>query len=307
MKQKIFEKLKTKYSSLGLGDEILQAHAEMLASTGFVTEDNMDSIVDAQKGLLEGLQKANDKRANEAAETAKKNAKKEFEEEQAKKEAEAKAAADKAAKEAAEKEAAEKAAREAEEKAKKEAEEKAKKEEEERKKLEEMKQNDQIPEYAKKMQEEFVNKLQEERKNAEDERNSFKQMLEAMQKSNKEQTDALLAKLTEATEQNKTLSESITAMKAESDKLKAEREAKARQEKILTIARELNIPQYRIDEGLPVSDDMDEDAIRNKLNTVAANCKAVQQSRGGGFALGGGIHEASQDEIKAVAAKIVKH
>ena len=40
MKEKIFLKLKTKYSSLGLGDEILLAHAEMLAKMGFVTDDN---------------------------------------------------------------------------------------------------------------------------------------------------------------------------------------------------------------------------------------------------------------------------
>lgn len=306
MKQKIFEKLKTKYSYLGLGDEILQSHAEMLASLGFVTEDNMDTIVEAQKKHLEDLQKANDKRANEAAETAKKNAKKEFEEEQAKKDAEAKAAEEKAKKDAEAKAAAEKAAKEAEEKAKKEAEEKAKKEEEEKRKLEEMKKNDQIPDYAKKMQEELVQKIQDERKNAENERNAFKEMLEAMQKSNKEQTDALLAKLTETSEQNKTLNETITAMKAESDQLKAEREKKNRQEKILSIAKELNIPQYRIDEGLPITDDMDEDAIRNKLNTVAVNCKAVMQSRGGGFPLGGGNHEVSQEEIKAVASKIVK-
>lgn len=307
MKEKIFQLLKTKFSSLGLGDEILQAHADMLAGMGFVTEDNMETIVNGQEGFLKDLQKSNDKRATEAAETAKKNAKKEFEEEQAKKEAAAKEAEEKAKKEAAEKEAAEKAAKEAEEKAKKEAEEKAKKEEEERKRLEEMKKNEQIPDYVTKMQEELVKKIQDERNKADEERKSFTALLEEMRKSNKEQNDALMAKLTETTEQNKNLTATIQTMKDESDKLKAENAARERQSKIISMAKELGIPQYRIDEGLPITDDMDEDAIKNKLNVVATNCKAVSQSRGGGFSLAGEKMEVSKEDAKAVAAMMVKH
>ena len=66
----IFSLLKTSYSNLGLGDEILQAHADMLAKTGFVTADNAKAIVEAQKPYLENLQKQNDARATKAAETA---------------------------------------------------------------------------------------------------------------------------------------------------------------------------------------------------------------------------------------------
>ena len=83
MKDKIFQLLKQAYKSLGLGDEVLMAHAEMLANTGIVTEDNVSIVVDSQKSFLESLQKENDRRVTDA--------KKKFEAEQtAKEEAEKK-------------------------------------------------------------------------------------------------------------------------------------------------------------------------------------------------------------------------
>lgn len=307
MKDKIFSLLKTKYSSLGLGDEILLAHAEMLAAMGFVTEDNVESIVDGQKGYLEGLQKANDKRATDAAKTAKENAKKEFEEEQAKKDAAAKAAEEEAKKKAAEEEAAKKAAEEAKKKADEEAAAKAAKEEEERKKLEEMKQNKEIPEYAKKMQEEYLLKLQEERQKAEEDRKAFKEMLEAMKNQSAEQTKTLTEKITQLTDLNKSQSETIQSMKDESEKLKKEAATKARQEKIASKAKELGIPQWRIDEGLPITDDMDDDAITNKLNVVATNIKSLGLKGGSGYQMSGEKHEVSKEEAKAIAEMMVKH
>lgn len=307
MRVKIFQLLKTKYSALGLGDEILQAHADMLASTGFVTDDNIESIVDSQKKFLEDLQKANDKRATEAAKTAKENAKKEFDEEQAKKEAAAKAAEEQAKKEAEEKAAAEKAAKEAKEKADKEAAEKAAKEEEERKRLKEMKKNAEIPDYVKNMQEEYLKKLQEERQQAENDRNTFKEMLAEMKKQSEESNKALIEKLNAQTEANKTLNETLTAMKTENERVKAEAAKKARQEMIVNKAKELGIPKSRIEEGFAISDDADEDAIVNHLNVVAANFKALNLSERHGFGQNFDKTEATEDELKAVAGALVKH
>ena len=307
MKDKIFQKLKTKYSSLGLGDEILLAHAEMLASVGFVTDDNMDSIVDGQKSFLEGLQKANDKRATEAAETAKKNARKEFDEEQAKKEAAAKAAEEEAKKKAAEEEAAKKAAEEAKKKADEEAAAKAAKEEEERKKLEEMKKNQEIPQYVKDMQEELLKKIQEERQQAESDRKAFTDLFEQMKKSHEDSNKKLAEELAKQTEANKTLTETITTMKSENDRIKEEAKKKARQEGIINKAKELGIPKQRIDEGFAITDDMDDDAITNHLNVIAANCKAMHLDSRRGYAQEFDKGEASEDEIKAVASALVKH
>lgn len=66
MKEKIFNALKQAYPQLGLSNEILQHHAQMLAGTGLVTDDNIAQIVSQQADYLQGLQSANDKRATEA-------------------------------------------------------------------------------------------------------------------------------------------------------------------------------------------------------------------------------------------------
>lgn len=307
MKEKIFQKLKTKYSALGLGDEILMAHAGMLAAVGFVTDDNMDSVVDGQKDFLEGLQKANDKRATEAAKTAKENAKKEFEEEQAKKDAAAKAAEEEAKKKAAEEQAAKKAAEDAKKKAEEEAAAKAAKEEEERKKLEEMKKNQEIPQYVKDMQEEYLRKLQEERQKAEEDRKSFKDMLEQMKKASEESSKTLTAELAKQTEANKSLTETITAMKTENDRIKEEARKRERHEGIIRKAQELGIPKSRIEEGFAITDDMDDDAITNHLNVVASNFKAMGLGSRKAFGLEPDKSEASKEELEAVAGALVRH
>lgn len=66
MKEKIFAKLKQAYTPLGLGDDALMARAELLDKLGFVTEENLDSVVASQKADLEGIQRLNDKRAHDA-------------------------------------------------------------------------------------------------------------------------------------------------------------------------------------------------------------------------------------------------
>ena len=88
MKEKIFQKLKQEFSHLGLGDVILQAHAESLSAIGLVTDENIDTVISAQKGFLENLQKTSDKRVTDAVSKAKADAKKELETEEAKKKAE---------------------------------------------------------------------------------------------------------------------------------------------------------------------------------------------------------------------------
>lgn len=51
MKEKIFQALKQAYSNLGLSDDIFQGHSEALEATGLVTEDNLATIVAAQKSI----------------------------------------------------------------------------------------------------------------------------------------------------------------------------------------------------------------------------------------------------------------
>lgn len=66
MKEKIFNTLKQEYAHLGLGDNILSGLADMLSGVGVVTDENLKSIVTGQKSYLEGLQRSNDKRVQDA-------------------------------------------------------------------------------------------------------------------------------------------------------------------------------------------------------------------------------------------------
>jgi hypothetical protein len=71
MKDKIFNSLKQTYSNLGLSDEILQGQAGALANTGFVTDDNLATVVAGQKTFLSSLQSGIDKRVTDALNKAK--------------------------------------------------------------------------------------------------------------------------------------------------------------------------------------------------------------------------------------------
>lgn len=74
MKNKIFNRLKQEYARLGLDDNFLLGLAESLANSGFVTDENIEGVVSAQKAYLESMQKSNDKRVQDAVDKAKKAA-----------------------------------------------------------------------------------------------------------------------------------------------------------------------------------------------------------------------------------------
>lgn len=200
MKDKIFQKLKQEYSHLGLGNGILQAHAESLASLGLVTDENIDAVVAAQKSFLTNLQKDTDSRVTEAQKKAKESAKTEYE-----------------------------------------AEVKRKAEDEERRKAEEA---------ARKEKE--------------------KEMPE-WYKAEKAANEKLLKELAES---NKALKEGYDAMKEENEKFKTEKTKAERFNSIISKAKELGIPQWRIDEGFNIADDADDTAISEHLSKVSNNIKA---------------------------------
>lgn len=190
MKEKIFQKLKQGYSHLGLGDGVLQAHAEALNAMGLVTDENIETVIAAQKTFLENLQSENDRRVTDATAKARATAKKEFE--------------DAAAKKA---------------------------EEERRRKEEE------LPDWYVK------------------EKKANEELIQSLTKDRKELLDG------------------FKAMKEESERLKLEKAATERKNLIISKAKELGIPQYRIDEGFSIAEDADEKAIADHLATVSNNIK----------------------------------
>ena len=283
MKEKIFQLLKQEYKSLGLGDEVLQAHAEMLDKMGLVTDDNIETVVASQKDFLESLQRDNDRRVTDA--------KKKFEEAQK-------------AKEDAERKAAE-------EEAKKKAEEEAKKaaEEAERKRLEELAKKNEMPDYLKKYFEEQAAEKKASDEARTKEREEFKKLVETLTQKNTDQAKTYNEQMEAQSKTIKELQETIQKQ-AEEAKAKEEAAAKAKAKadhdaKILSKAKELGIPESRINEGFTLSDDATDEAIETYLSKVANNYKALRQPQfGGSYRASEG--EPTKEDVDNVAASLVQ-
>lgn len=309
MKAKIFSKLKQEYSALGLGDEILQGRADALAKTGLVTDDNIDLIVSVQKEDLEALQKLNDKRVSSALEKQRQA----WEEESRKQ----KEAADKAAEEDAKKKAAaeeearkkadkEKADKEAKSKAEKEAEAEKAAAEEEARKLAEL-------EAAKAIPEDVLNYLKDSKSRAEKERAEYQKQIKSVMDEAKARQNEYLETLKQLQEANKKLSDNYStldsnyaALRKEADDARQAKEKIERQQFILNKAKELGIPQWRVDEGFVIADDATEEAISNLLSKVSSNIKTelLPQERP---AYTFGSTEPTKDEIADLAASVVNN
>lgn len=282
MKDKIFQLLKQAYKSLGLGDDVLQAHAEMLSNMGIVTEDNLQTIVDGQKAYLTMLQKENDRRVTDAQ--------KKIQLEQAKAEEEAKAKADAEAKAKAEEEA-------------KKAEEEA-----ERKRLEELNRKSELSEAMK----QYIEQMNEKNKARDEE---FKKMLSTITEGTKKQNDEYTQKIEEmmksSKEQQDVIKELQETIKKQQEDAKAKEEAAAKAKakadhdaKILSKAKELGIPQSRIDEGFVIAEDATDETIDNYLTKVSNNYKTSQQPIFGGYQRNAGT-EPTKEEVANIAEKLV--
>lgn len=293
MKEKIFAALKLAFSALGLGDEVLQAHAETLSGLGFVNDDNLQTVINAQKPFLETLQKANDRRATDAA--AKALAKARQEADEAKK---AEEIAQKAKLEAEEAEKAKKAA-----------------EETERKKLEALKKQSEIPEWYKKAQEERLAEAKAEREAAQKETNELKELIKQLSGTSKAQADEYKKQLegysAAAKAQNDTIKELQATVQRQADEAKAREEAAAaakakadRLAKIQSKAAELGITKERIDEGFVIADDADDTAIETYLTKVANNQKASRLPFNPGYSLQP-EGTPTKETVESVAASLV--
>lgn len=83
------------------------------------------------------------------------------------------------------------------------------------------------------------------------------------------------------------LSESLKSLKDQNEKDAAAKAKAERRTMILNKAKELGIPQSRIDEGFVIADDADETAIASYLGTVKRNIDANKLPSDNRFALGG--------------------
>lgn len=182
----------------------------------------------------------------------------------------------KKAEETAKKKAEEDAKKKAEEKAQKEAEEAAKKAEEERKKAEEdAKKGGLTPEIKA-----YLDELEKAHKKAlEDQRAAYETQINS-------------------------LSDSVKNLKNTHDAAELARARAERQSKILNKAKELGIPQSRIDEGFVIADDADDNAISTYLSTVKKNIDASKLPGANHFALGS--ENPTKEEIADIADALVE-
>lgn len=217
MKNQLFSKLKQAYASLGLGDDFLQAQADSLAAMGFVTDENIESVVQSQKAFLESVQKTNDKRVTDAV----------------------KKANDTAAAKAAELQ----------------------------KQLDELKKTPPPAPTTPPVGDDFQAKFAA----------AQAPMLDTL----------------------KALQEQVKTLQDEKKVFEGKQAAAERQAKILAKAKELQIPQYRIDEGFNISDAATDEEIGTYLTKVAGNIKTNSLPTNSHFAMAGKDYKKSDADALA--------
>ena len=105
---------------------------------------------------------------------------------------------------------------------------------------------------------------------------------------------------------DKTIKELRDSIKGLTEARRTEEAARARADRrnmILGKARELGIPQSRIDEGFVIADDADDAAIGEYLGTVKKNIDAIKLPQNSHFLMSDG--KPSTDEIGAIADSLL--
>jgi len=130
-----------------------------------------------------------------------------------------------------------------------------------------------------KAEEEKNRKAEEEAKRKAEEEKRLKQNKEIPDwyKTEKAKADELLEALKRNSDE---MRKSVDDLRTENENLKKEKAASARKNLIVSKAKELGIPEYRIDEGFNIADDADEAGITEYLTKVSNNIKTNQLPSG---------------------------
>lgn len=150
---------------------------------------------------------------------------------------------------------------------------------------------------------EYEAQKEDERKKAEDEakRKELEKQMPDWYVKEKQASDDMLKKLAES---NELLRKGLEAMQKENDAFKVEKAAAERKSLILSKAKELGIPEYRIKEGFSIADDADESAITSYLTEVSNNIKAFSlPSNKEAFPMSG--PELKKEDLDSVAKSLV--
>jgi hypothetical protein len=177
------------------------------------------------------------------------------------------------------------------------------------KRLEELAKKNEMPDYLKKYFEEQAAEKKASDEARTKEREEFKKLVETLTQKNTDQAKTYNEQMEAQSKTIKELQETIQKQ-AEEAKAKEEAAAKAKAKadhdaKILSKAKELGIPESRINEGFTLSDDATDEAIETYLSKVANNYKALQQPQfGGSYRASEG--EPTKEDVDNVAASLVQ-
>lgn len=323
MKDKIFNALKQAYSSLGLGDALLQAQAETLASLGFVTDENLDAVVKAQETGLRAVQTSNDKRVADALSKASANNAKD-KENLTKTAAEQQAELQKQIDELKQQQELSKSELLKQQQELKEKQALQKQLEELQKKAEqqsadfEKRKNDLLtfitgkaPDTEPKTEPKSEKKTEDkpQQQNAFDVEDFRKTLIEDFNAKMTDFAKESAKQTADILNTNKSLAEQVQALVKENAEYKAAQAAENRRNFILSKAKELQIPDWRISEGFNIADNADETAITNTLTTVSNNIRANMLPQDGVSVpnLGNGNSAEFKGQIDKIADALVQN
>lgn len=133
----------------------------------------------------------------------------------------------------------------------------------------------------------------------------FRKELEEKERIASEREEALAKKLEDLLKTNETQGKTLSDLQKENEAMKAEKAKAERTNMIQTIAKGLEIPEWRIAEGFVIPSEADEATIKDTLSKIANNIKVNTMQGGGGFVLDDN-KKVTPDEAKAIADKLMK-
>lgn len=133
----------------------------------------------------------------------------------------------------------------------------------------------------------------------------LKKQLDEIIASGKQKEELNAATIKGLTDARTTLEQQVKELTDKNAAAEAQAAKAARNAKILAKAKELGVPQWRIDEGFTIADDATDDTISETLTKVANNINTnLLPGNRGSYGLG--KPEPTKDELSALAASIVK-
>lgn len=134
---------------------------------------------------------------------------------------------------------------------------------------------------------------------------ALRKQMEDIMAANKKRDDDHAALIKELTDKNTELGKTVKDLTDKNAASEAAAAKAARNAMIQAKAKELGVPQWRIDEGFTIAEDASEEVITETLTKVANNINTnILPGSRGGFPLAG--NEPTKEDLASIAASLVK-